>query len=588
MELLYTPSLDAEPHNVFPGQTSGTSVSTTDLPRDIILGASYTGQLSVECVFTDSAYAAPLELDIREESDWLYVYEQRRLLEHTDYTALDTDISRDRVAAVITSFGSNVVSLVVLSAPEFTFLAPNSGLDADQVQVGDVLFIEEGDDIGGYTVIERAAGDLTLDRTLTASTERVYRAGNDGVLVVDPTDAKVTSLTGAFVSTDIGRYLTIWASNREGTDGSYRITAVESDGSGCTLDTDVFAETETDVHWAVVKAPADAVGASEILGRTALVGLRPIRVYSGDPARLRVVNVSPTLVRADASVLVTLGENGEVPKSGVKQPYKFVRPGAQHVSSTLMNEQRERGLYYFDVLAQSLGGSDVYNVPAGTKVEPVFGTYDSYGYRIDVSDNRYTFSTREESTLVFTSVFLPVGLDDVLSNLVTINARSVRIDYEFVPEVAQVQSMISSETDRVLCANALARHFLPAYVSLDITYTGGNQPATVAGALQDYIEGLSAVDELDLSRLEKVLHKNSVTKYDHPIRLITLTHDLDRRIVGTQAEGVINDDNIAYNGTNRTTYFIAGADASGYEAEADIPAGARIRPTRGTTKSTLR
>jgi len=586
-ELLFTAAEDADPYEVFPGRTSS-STAISDLPRDVIVGTPYDGQLAVEVTFSDSSYAAPIELDIREESDWLYIYEQRRMLEHTDYTALDTDISGDRVVAVTTSFGSNVVSLVSLTSPEFTFLAPNTDLEEDQVHVGDVLFIEEGDDTGGYTVVARAATELTLDRNLTASTERIYRSGNDGVLVVDPTDAKVTSLTAAFTASDIGRYLTLWASNRENTDGSYKITAVEADGSGCTLDTDVFPETETDVHWAVVKAPTEALGSSEISGRTALLGLRPIRVYSSEPSKLRIVSVTPTLTRAEATVLTALDEDNGVPKSGVRQPYRVVRPGTQHASSTLMSEQREYGLYYFDVLAQSLGGSEVYNVPEDTKMEPVFGTYDSYGYRIDVADSRYTFSTREEATMALTSVFLPAGLDDVLSNLVTINARSVRIDYEFVPAVAQVQSTLSSETDRVLCANALARHFLPSYVSLDVTYTGGNQPSTIAGALQDYIDGLSAVSELDLSQLERILHNNAVTKYDHPIRLITLTHDLDRRVVGTQAEGVINDDNIAYNGTNRTTYFIAGADASGYESEEDIPAGARIRPVRGTTKSTLR
>ena len=252
-----------------------------------------------------------------------------------------------------------------------------------------------------------------------------------------------------------------------------------------------------------------------------------------------------------------------------------------------MSAQRERGLYYFDVLATSLGGSEYYNIPERTKVEPVFGTYDSHGYRIDVDDNRFTFSTKEEAVLVMSAVFLPAGLDDTPGNLVAISDQSVRFDYEYVPVVAEVQGLLTSEVDRVLCANALARHFLPAYVSLDINYTGGNNAVTVASALQSAINGMSAIDELDLSKLEKVLHRNGITQYDHPNTLTTLTHDLDRRVVGTQAEGVINDSNIAYNGTNRTTFFIAGADASSGD-EATVPPGARIRLTRGSTRSTFR
>jgi len=592
-ELLFTPSLEADPYQVFPGQADDGSgdTDTVDLPRDMVVGTPYDGQLSAELAFTDTSYGAPIELDIHEEDDQVYVYEQRVLLEFTTYDALDTDLAADRVVAVFTAFGSTTVTIPDFSATgsnEFTFLSPNSGDDDDQIQVGDVLFIEEGDDAGGYTVVARTATTLTLDRALTASTEKVYRYGNDGALVVDVSDAKFSSATAAFTSDDIGRYLTIWACNRDNECGSYRITAVETDGSGCTLDTDVFPESETDVHWAVAKAPTDEPGDSEISGRTALVGLRPIRIYSGDPGVFRVVRVTPDLDRTAARVFVALSDDGVPPESGVKQPYKVVRPGAQHVSSTTMSANLERGLFYFDVLAQSLGGDDLYNIPEDTKVEAVYGTYDSDGYRLDVSDNRYTFSTHEETAMVMSPTLLPNGLDDQLSNLVVLDSRSVRIDYEYVPVVAQVQSVLSSETDRVLCANALARHFLPAYVYFDLSYSGGNTADVIAAALIDYVKGLSAIDELDVSKLEKILHQNAVTRYDHPVRVITLTHDLDRRIVGTQSDNVINDDAIAYNGTNRTTFFIPGDDQSSVEDEADVPVGERTRLVRTTIKSTFR
>lgn len=590
-ELLYAPSSEADDFQVFPGQTEDGDPDVTDLPRDVVFSTPYDGQLSAEVAFTDTSYAAPIELDFREEDDWLVVYEQRTLLAFTTYEATDTDTSSDRVVAVFTEFGSNVVEIPDFSPDgtnEFTFLAPNSGEDGDQVQVGDVVFVEEGDDTGGYTVVERTATTLTLDRSLTSSTERTYRHGNDGVLVPDSSDAKVASASASFSSTDVGRYLTLWACNRDEEDGSYRITAVEADGSGCTLDTDPFPESEVGVHWVVAKAPTEEPGDSEIGGRTALVGLRPIRVYSGDESRFRVVRVGPELDRTSSRVFVALDEDGTPPKSGVKQPYKVVRPGAQHVSSTAMSAQLERGLFYFDVLAQSLGADDVYNVPHDTKLEPVFGTYDSDGYRVDVADNRYTFSTQEEATMVMSPTFLPVGLDDQPSNRVILDARGFRIDYEYAPVVAQVQSVLSSDADRVLCANALARHFLPAYVYFDVSYSGGNSAATIAQALVDYVDGLSAVDALDVSKLEKVLHQNGVTRYDHPVRVITLTHDLDRRIVGTQSDNLVDDDAIAYNGTNRTTFFIAGPDQSSVEDEADVPVGERTRLVRSTVKSTFR
>ena len=591
-ELLFVPSSEADDYQVFPGQTSDGDTPTTSLPRDLVVGSPYDGQNAGELAFTDTSYASPIELDVREASDVVHIYEQRVFLDFTASDVSDTNVLADRVIAVFTTFGSSTVSIPDFTESgdtnEFTFLAPGSGLDDDQVQLNDVLFLEEGDDAGGYTVIARSATTLTLDRSLLASTETVYQFGNDGVLVVDESDAKFTAATGTFTSDSIGRYLTIWACNHEDEDGSYKITAVESDGSGCTLDTDVFTHSESSVHWAIVKAPTETLGDSAISGRTALLGLRPVRVYSGTPGEFQVARVTNGLDRTAARIYVTEDADDTVPKQGVKQPYKVMRPGTQHISSTLMMNQRERGLFYFDVLTQSLGGDDLYNLPKDTRLEPVFGTYDSDGYRLDVDDSRYTFSTQEEANIVFSPTFLPAGLDDQDSNRVVIDGRNLRVDYEYAPVVAQVQGLLSSDTERVLCANALARHFLPSYVYFDLTYAGGNSTSTVATALKSYINGLSAIDNIDVSKLEKVLHQNSVTSYAHPVRVVTLTHDLDRRIVGTQSESSISDDDISYNGTNRTTFFISGSDASAYTDETSVPAGERIRLTKGVVPSTFR
>jgi len=586
-ELLFTPSDEADPFQVFPGQDEDGDIPATELPRDLQVGSAYDDQITTELAFTDSSYGSPMELGVQEGSDFVHIYEQRRFLEHT-VEASDTEISRDRVVAVFTEFGSNEVTLPEFTSEEFNFLAPNSGLLDDEVQVGDVIFIEEGDDEGGYTVVDRSARSLTLDRALTESTGRVYRYSNDGVIEPDPSDALFTSDDASFTEDDIGRYLTIWACNREEYDGSYEITAVESDGSGCTLDADVFEFTETDIHWAVVKAPVEDPSSSGIDGRTALVGLRPIRVYNGTPSEWRVVRVTPDLARTDSRVYVAHGDEEEGPKAAVEQPYRIVRPGAQHLSSTAMAEQREKGLYYFDVLAQSLGGDDVYNIPKSTKMEPVFGTYDSDGYRLETEDNRLTFSSMEETSMVLSPTFLPAGFDDLPTNLVNIEGKSLRVTYDYAPTVSQVQRMMTSETDRVLCANVLARHFLPSYVSLDVNYTGGNKASKIAGDIRTFINGLSAVEEIDVSVLEKILHANSVVRYDHPMEILLVTHDLDRRLVGSRTENRISDDDIEFNGTNRTTFFIAGPDRSAEEDEADIDDGERIYLSRSVASTAVR
>lgn len=587
-ELLFTPSQEVDPFQVFPGQNSSGDIPSTRLPRDLRVGRTYSGRASTALAFTDRTHPSPLLLGVTEGSDWVWLHEQLYLLEPP--SLLSDKPARDRVPAVQTFFASNRVRLLPHTADEFTFLSPSPGLTEEEsdhrVEVGDLLFIEEGDDQGGYTVVGRSEHEIELDRPLTEATLKVFRNGNDGVTALHPDDAQFSSAEANFSEDDVGRWLTIYATSHSDLDGSYEITAVAADGSSCTLDTDPFVNEETSVHWAVVASPPENPAASGTEGRTALVGLRPIRVYRGAPTRWRVAHVTPDLDRLDALVHVSLGDAEAGPRPGFKQPYRIVRPGSQRISSTAMEAQQDCGFYYFDVLAHSLGGGAAYNIPEDVRIEPVFGTYDSDGYRLETADSRLTFSTNEDTLAVFSPSMLPVGFDDRLENRVKLEGRSLRVAYDYAPTVAQVQRMVTSEMDRVLCANVLARHFLPSYVSLCVTYQGGNDPSRVATSVIEHIDGLTAVDELDVSKLEKVLHANAVTRYDHPFWVWTLTHDQDRRLVAARTENRLSDDDIPYNGTNRTTFFIAGQNFSEVESDGEAGPGERIRLTREV--STLR
>ena len=588
-ELLFCASGDADPYQVFPGQTAEGEVAATDLPRDILVSSPYDDALSAIVRFSDTSYESPVALGITKGADYLYLYEQRFQLDFT-IGLYESDLAQDRVPAVMTTAGSAVVKLPSLLSPEFTFLQSGTQEDDDVVQVGDILFLEEGDDAGGYVVTARTSKtEVTLDRALTTSSGTVYRVGNDGVIAAGT--ATITTPTAAFSSADIGRYLTIWGSNRKDFDGSYRITAVDtSDPSNtvATLDTTEFASDEVDIHWAVVKAPTEDPADSSTGGRTSLVGLRPFRIYKGTPTQWLVVAVDTSLDRTSAEVTISYGDSTTPPKKGVKQPYQFVRPGMQRISSTAMSSNLDNGLYYFDILAKSLGGDELFNIPETTRMEPVFGTYFSDGYYYNVTDNRFAFSPYEELSLVFTPYFLPKGNNDTPDNLVGVEGRGIRMTYELAPLVDQVQRFMVSEDDRVLCANPLVRHFLPSYVYLTVEYTGGNASATIAADLIDTINSMEPTDALDVSVLEGVLNKNGVKSYEHPIEIVTVTHDLDRRLVAMRSTNRIGEDVVDFNGTNRTTFFIAGDDASATTDETDIPDGERTRLVRLVAKTTIR
>jgi hypothetical protein len=217
----------------------------------------------------------------------------------------------------------------------------------------------------------------------------------------------------------------------------------------------------------------------------------------------------------------------------------------------------ENGLFFMDVRAQSLGGRRVYNIQKDTSLTPVFGTFDSDGYRMEVEDTLYSYSAAERCKIYFSPSFLPGDLNDSTDNRVVLNGASFDVRHEISQEVGQVQALLTSNLNRTLCADPLARHFLPSYVYLDIQVAAGNRKK-VADEIAAYINGLEPTDALDVSLLEKFLHSNNVGSYRHPIILQIVTHDLDRRRVLTRSSDQIGLSEGDFYGSHRTTFYIPG------------------------------
>jgi hypothetical protein len=569
-ELLFTATATELPQQVFPGATREGRTLPNELPRDSALGAHYAEATAFKVLPSDPLLPSFLTGGVRAGSDFLHVYEQRRLLETATTGSESVPAKQDRVVAVTMQVGSSVLRIPSLNygSSEFSFLSPSSDLDTDTVRPGDYVFIEEGDGASGYRITEVGDTYISIDSPMPITTRHIYRSGNEGS--IEETDT-FTDLNAPFIQDDVGRYLTMYLSDYPGVDGSYQILSVSSDGATVTLDRDAFPVTETGIHWSVVKAPIDEVEESSIDGGSELVGVRPIRIYSGVPSQWRVVYVHASTERSssyllcayDGGMLKTPYEqqrNLETygPIRGYKQPYEVVRPHVVHMSSTEMKAQgTENGLYYMDLRAQSLGGRPVYNLPKDTILTPVFGTYESDGYRMQVVDPLYSYSAAEQCKIYFSPSFLPDDLDDTLENRIPLNGAGFLVTHEFSSDVGRVQALLSSNLNRILCADPLARHFLPSFVYLDISATGGNR-AKMALEIANYINGLEPEDVLDVSELEKFLHSNNVGSYRHPIILQIVTHDLDRRRVLTRSTDRIGNVENDFNGSHRTTFYIPG------------------------------
>ena len=86
---------------------------------------------------------------------------------------------------------------------------------------------------------------------------------------------------------------------------------------------------------------------------------------------------------------------------------------------------------------------------------------------------------------------------------------------------------------------------------------GSKSSPDAEDAIISYINDLEPTDSLRVSLIEKQLHTKKVSIYNHPVFVYCLTYDLNRDIILTRSDNLIDDTTILHDGTNRITYFIA-------------------------------
>lgn len=248
------------------------------------------------------------------------------------------------------------------------------------------------------------------------------------------------------------------------------------------------------------------------------------------------------------------GSTGRV-DPGVSMPYVIRRPGRFRVSSTEMSEQTDGGLYYVDVDMESLGPGDDRNLQDKTRLVVRSGmSVDGYTYR--VANNVLSFSVYEQVSLVFDRRFLAVGNTDLPENRTEVSGRNLQISYETSPTVRISNDVLRSDS-RVIVADAIARHMLPSFVIVEINYEGGSSESVVGPAIEEFINSLGTRDRLEVSDIERFVQQRGASFIEHPIRLVAVTHDLDRKLVVERSDNFIGGPLVPYNGTGRTSTFFA-------------------------------
>lgn len=240
-----------------------------------------------------------------------------------------------------------------------------------------------------------------------------------------------------------------------------------------------------------------------------------------------------TLVQttSPSSLLISpaLDSFSEYPSPLTEQSFKVYRTGVQRVSATEMGEnEAEAGLFYFDVELVSEGTGDLWNVEANQQM--TIEGYRSDGYYLTTDDTNLTFSEVERPKMVLSRSILEEGVDDDPANATQLTGENIQVTYERAQLVSDIQSFISSETERVICSNPLSRHLIPNFIRFDVDYVGGSKESLILEDIQRYLNSLAPVDTLDASDVQKIVTDRGATYVRNPLDLISIVHQTDRSI----------------------------------------------------------
>jgi len=248
---------------------------------------------------------------------------------------------------------------------------------------------------------------------------------------------------------------------------------------------------------------------------------------------------------------------------GHRMPYRILRDDIFKVSSTIMESQREGALYFVDVPVLGIGTREELNIDTETALQ-LEGNFKIDGYTLEVENEIFTFSEDEQVSIILPASVLPPGSTPDIANRISLGGQNLQVNYDNAALIASIQQFFDSPLDRVTVANILVRHFLPTYVIIDASYTGGALESEVAQAIIDHINSIDPnVNELTSDDISRIIRQKGASQVQQPIKLIALTHGIDRRIRGTQSLDAIGGLDLPnFQGTFKQSYFIPGPDTS--------------------------
>ena len=197
-------------------------------------------------------------------------------------------------------------------------------------------------------------------------------------------------------------------------------------------------------------------------------------------------------VAIDIGKFVKLDEDGLL---------RGIRPGREDFTITDLPFLRIVSIEVIDSISFEptgviLSGNSGYGL--GGYGEGPYGVGSDSEYRLIVNSPTERFSMFEDSYIVISSAF---------------DGLSVRVNYEYVPELEAIHNFVRSPSERVLDGDTLIKHFLPAYVAGTIQYSVDSKDSSVPTnesvqtTVRNFISTLRSGVSLDYSDLVQLITK---------------------------------------------------------------------------------
>ena len=228
----------------------------------------------------------------------------------------------------------------------------------------------------------------------------------------------------------------------------------------------------------------------------------------------------------DIGGLVKLDEDGIL---------RGVRPGRENLTIIDTAFLRVTSIELIDPLTRE---------PTG-QVLDTSGGYGQGGYGIGT----YGVGSGADFTLVVNSPTERFSMfeDSYLVIKAGFQGLSFRVNYEYVPEIAQMHDFVRSDNERGLDGDILIKHYLPAYVSTEIEYSVDESDTSIpdndalTAIVKSFINTRNSPESLEVSDLIQVIKINvdpfnRFGAFVRPFTLSAVIHNADGLLTSIESD----------------------------------------------------